>query len=39
MDMLGIYRAVVEKGGTELPRSKDARDRLVELFRQDLGVG
>ena len=39
MDLLGIYRAVVEKGGTELPKSGIARGRLVDLFRKDLGVG
>lgn len=39
MDMLGIFRSVVEKGGTELPNTRTARGRLVQLFRQDLGVG
>lgn len=36
--LLRIYRDVIEKAGTQFPKQRDQRRRLIELFRKDLGV-
>jgi hypothetical protein len=38
-NLFEIYRAVIEGGGTQLPKPKHERDHVIRLFREELGIG